>query len=444
LTSDPGSSLFSSTLFSDLLGDAEMSALLNDRAQLKYMLKVEAALALVEGRLGMIPQECAQQIADSARGLEPDPKNLASRTRKDGVPVPALVETLRKAVDETAREYIHWGATSQDIVDTALVLALRDALVILEQRLKSLIQSLGGLADRYRREVMPGRTRFQPAVPITFGAKVAMWLAPLLRDLDRLSEMRPRLLVVSLGGAAGTLSALGTKGRAVEHGVANELGLAIPIAPWHSARDGIAELASWLALVASTTGKIGTDVILLAQAEVAELRPAESGGSSTMPHKSNPVGPEMLVTLARFTAGSVGSLFEAMIHAHERDGTAWTLEWLVLPEMLIAAGNSLQIAGELICGLVVNSSAMTSHVTEAPALLLSETAVVALAEHMPKSKANALVETASRQAMQGEHLFDVLGRLTETKIDWASLRDLNGSIAAADALVDRVLSQVRL
>ena len=177
------------------------------------MLRVEAALARVEGRLGVIPASAAETIAHAAERLRPDPAKLATATARDGVPVPALVAALREAVPAEARGFVHWGATSQDIVDTAMVLAIREALLILEGRLRSLSGALAGLADRHRRTVMPGRTRFQPAVPITFGAKVAGWLAPLLRDLRRLAEMRPRLLVASLGGAAGTSSALGGERR---------------------------------------------------------------------------------------------------------------------------------------------------------------------------------------------------------------------------------------
>src|SRR5205085_2491024 len=181
---------------------------------------------------------------------------------------------------------------------------------------------------------------FQPAVPITFGAKVAGWIAPLQRDLVRLHQLRPRLLVVSLGGAAGTQSALGKEGAAIETALARELGLGVPTAPWHAARDSIAELAGWLTLITGTLGKIGIDILLLAQAEVGELHVA-GGGSSAMPHKSNPVAAELLVTLARFNADLVGSVYQALVHAHERDGTAWMQEWLTLPDMMVAAGTAL-------------------------------------------------------------------------------------------------------
>ena len=201
---------------------------------------------------------------------------------------------------------------------------------------------------------MPARTRFQPAVPTTFGAKAAGWAAPLIRDLDRLAELRPRLLVLSFFGPGGTLSALGTGGLAVETALAAELGLGIASAPWHTARDAFAELGGWLSLVAGSLGKIGEDVILLSLAEIGEVRPGSGGGSSTLPHKSNPVGAEVLVALAGFAADRVGSLHRSLVSAYERDGAAWTLEWLTLPDLLVATGAATRIAGELIAGLVVD------------------------------------------------------------------------------------------
>jgi len=434
---------FSSVLFGKLMSDPEIAAEFEDAASLKRMLAIEAGLARVEGGLGAIPTEAGERIAAAAGRLHIDPASIAERTAKDGVPVPALVAALRDAVGEADQTYVHWGATSQDIVDTALVLAIRDGLAILERRLVALVQALGRLADRHRRTIMPGRTRFQPAVPITFGAKSAPWIAPLLRDLDRLSELRPRLLVVSLSGAAGTQSALGAQGTAIEAALAQDLGLGIPLGSWHAARDCLAELAGWLTLVTGSLGKIATDILLLAQAEVAEVRPAAGGGSSAMPQKSNPVTAELLITLARFNADRVGSLHAAMIHAHERDGSAWMLEWLNLPEMMMATGTALNTAGELIEGLVVDEAAMRAHVMDPPALILSEAALQALSGQMPRAEAETLVKKAIEQAVKsGEHLIDVLARLTDAKVDWQAVRDCRSAIASAEGLVDRVLPRL--
>jgi 3-carboxy-cis,cis-muconate cycloisomerase len=434
---------FSSVLFGKLFSDQEIAGLFADRARLERMLAVEAALARVEGRLGIIPWEAGERIATAAERFSVDPASLAEKTARDGVPVPALIASLREAVGDTDQGYVHWGATSQDIVDTAFVLIARDVITLLERRLVDLVQVMGRLAERHRKTVMPGRTRFQVAVPVTFGAKVAAWTAPLIRDLDRLEELRPRLLVVSLAGAAGTQSGLGRQGMAVESALAQELGLGVAIGPWHSARDSMTELAGWLALLTGTVGKIGADILLLAQTEIAEVRPVDGGASSAMPHKSNPVAAELLVTIARFNAGRVGSLYDAMVHAHERDGSAWMLEWLILPEMMVAAGAALAKAQELIGGLAVDEAAMCRHVTEAPALILSEAALYALADHMPKSQAETLVKQAiDEAASSGEHLIDVLARMSDAKVDWPSLRDAHSAVQSAERMIDRVISRM--
>jgi 3-carboxy-cis,cis-muconate cycloisomerase len=436
-------SLFSSALFAKLVSDAEIAALLDDSARLRFMLRVEAALARVEGRLGVIPADAAERIARAAEALTLDPSALAERTAKDGVPVPALVAALREAVTPADRTHVHFAGTSQDIVDTAFVLAAREAVAILEARILAIVRTLAALAEAHRRTVMPGRTRFQPAVPITFGAKAAGWAAPLVRDLDRLRGMKPRLLVLSFFGPAGTLSVLGERGLEVESALAAELRLGIAPAPWHTARDGFAELGSWLSLVAGSLGKIGDDVVLLSQSEIGEVRPGSGGGSSTLPHKANPVGPEVLVALAGFAADRVGSLHRALVSANERDGAAWTLEWLTLPDLLIAAGAATRIAGELIAGLVVDRGKMLAHVSEPPGLLFAEAATYALMPHMPREEAEKLVKAAVAEAVSANrHLLDVLAGRSKAPVDWAALRDPARSVGIADAYIDRVLASI--
>jgi 3-carboxy-cis,cis-muconate cycloisomerase len=435
--------LLSSEVYGGLVGDAEIAALLDDKARIRGMLRVEAALARVEGELGVIPKAAAKRIAAEAEKLDIDPASLAAGTARDGMAVPALVAALRAAVAPGDRTHVHFAGTSQDIIDTALVLALRDALDIIEKRLRALAKALAALARKHRRTIMPGRTRFQPAVPIAFGGKVAAWLAPLLRDLDRLKELRPRLLVLAFFGPGGTLSVLGGRGAAVEKALAKELGLGIAEAPWHTARDSIAELGAWLALVAGTLGKIGADVILLAQAEVAEVRPGAGGGSSTLPHKANPVTAEVLVALAGFAADRVGPLHRALVSAHERDGAAWTLEWLTLPDLLVATGAATRLAAGLVDGLVVDTARMRAHVADAPGLLFAEAAAYALMTHMPRDEAEALVKAAVAEAVAGgRHLVDVLAERSRAPVDWARLRDPVAALGMTDAYIDRVLKRV--
>jgi 3-carboxy-cis,cis-muconate cycloisomerase len=430
-------------IFGALLTDAEAATILGDAAQALAMVRVERALAEVEGRLGVIDPAAAAAITAGLATFEPDLAALARGTAEAGVPVPALVTELRCAVGGEAAGFVHWGATSQDIVDTALVLQLREALSLLETRLARLIDALAGLADAHRGTLAVARTRFQQAVPTTFGLKAASWLAPLPRHRQRLAELKPRLLVVQLGGAAGNLSALGDRGVEVMEALARELGLGCPPVPWHSQRDTLAELASWLALVTGSLGKLGLDVLLLVQNEVGEAREAQGGGSSTMPQKSNPVLSEALVALARRNATLVGGMHQAMLHAQERDGAAWQLEWAILPEMVEATAAALSHARELAGTLVVDAARMRAVLDAAHGLPLAEAVSFALADHLPRAEAQALVKQASREALaSGKDLIEVVAARTEVPVDWDKLREEAERPPCADALIDRVLGAV--
>jgi 3-carboxy-cis,cis-muconate cycloisomerase len=456
-------SLFDSELYGDLFSDREIVALLDDRARLRAMLEVEAALARVQGRLGVIPAAAATRIAEVAESLELDPAALAPGTASAGVPVPALVASLRAAVGAEAGAYVHWGATSQDIMDSGLVLRLRAVLDALDGRLAGTIETLAALAQEHRGTVMAARTRSQQALPTTFGLKAAGWLLPLARHRERLAQLRPRLLVVQFGGAAGTLAALGATpgaalgaalgtalgedGVAVMEALATELGLAIPPAPWHSQRDGIAELAAWFALVTGSLGKIGEDLVLLAQSEVGEVTPRSGpgggGGSSTLPQKTNPVAAEALVTLARFNAGLLTPATEALLQAQERGGAAWALEWLTLPQMAAATGAALRLAAAALDGLVVDTARMAANLEASNGLILAEAASFALAAHMPRPEAQALVKAACAEVTEsGRHLMDVLAEMSEAPLDWAGLKEPAGYLGAADALINRILASL--
>ena len=424
-----------------LLVDAELDAVMGDVACAAAMVRVERALASVQGRLGVIDGADAERIAAALDGFTPDLDRLRQGTAEAGVPVPALVAQLRKAVGGDAGDRVHWGATSQDILDTAAVLQLRDALWIVEARLDAAIDGLAALAAKHRDTPLMARTRYQQAIPTVFGLKAAGWLAPLLRHRQRLAELRPRLLVVQFGGAAGNLAALGERGVAVMEGLALELDLGCPPMPWHSQRDGFAELGGWLALLTGSLGKLGQDVLLLAQNEVGEVREAEGGGSSTMPQKSNPVRAEALVTLARANAGRLADLHQAMLHAHERDGAAWVLEWAVLPAMVTAAGSALAHAARLATTLVVDAAAMRRTMDATLGLPLAEAASFALAAHMPRAEAQALVKAAAGDALaSGRDLIELLAARSTAPVDWQRLRSEALRPACAGTLIDRVLS----
>lgn len=432
-----------SEIYRNLLSDGELARLFSDESELRGLLNAEAALARAEGQLDIIPRDAALRIDSAARRLSPSPSSLTAETAIAGVPITALLMELRKAVGDDA-QYVHWGATSQDIVDTALVLRLKAACHILAARLARLADVLAKQADRHRRTVMAGRTRFQQAVPTTFGLKAAGWLSMLCRHRDRLREFEGRLFVVQFGGAAGTLAALGPRGMAVTMAFARELGLGVPPAPWHTQRDNVAELAGWLSLVSGTLGKIGRDVLLLAQSEIAEVRPSTGGGSSTMPQKANPIGAEVLVTLAQANATHLAAIHGAIGQEHERGGSGWMLEWLTLPQMVVATGAGLAQAISLMDGLIVDEGRMAENISAANGLLMAEAAVFALSEHMPRPDAEHLVAAACRGVAQGQgHLFDVLKTLTDVPLDRAVLCDPRYYLGSSEDFINRILAQAQ-
>jgi 3-carboxy-cis,cis-muconate cycloisomerase len=332
-------------LLQALVGDEEVEAFFSDAAELAAMLRTEAALAEAQAAAGLIDGEAARRIGDACRVFQPDWAGLAEGLARDGVVVPELVKQLRAATGEPHGKSVHLGATSQDVIDTALVLRLKDVLAIVEDRLDALIASLRDLQTRDGAAPLMAHTRMQQALPFTAADKIETWIQPLERQRQGLRDLAPRLLAIQLGGPIGTRAELKGRGDAVAAAMAEILGLGS--APsWHSQRDRIGELAAFLSLLSGTLGKIGQDIVLMAQNEVGEVRLAAGGGSSAMPHKSNPVPAEVLVALARFNAGLLGTLHQALVHENERSGAAWTLEWLVLPRMAVstAAGLSKALA----------------------------------------------------------------------------------------------------
>ena len=430
-----------SRIYGTLLGDAEIADMLGDEAQIRAMLDVEGALARVQGRLGIIPEDAARVIDAAAANLIIAPDELTDPTFDAGVPVIALVARLRDAAGTAGADYVHWGATSQDIMDTALVLNLRGVLSDLENRLGSVMRHLVALARLHRDTLMPARTRSQHAVPTTFGAKAAGWLAPLLRHRQRLDEMRPRLLVVQLGGAAGTLAPFGPRGSELAEALAAELKLNLALMPWHAQRDCLVECANWLSGTASILGKAAQDLILMAQTEVGEVRFA-GGGSSTMPQKSNPVLAEAMVALAGHANGLAGTMNAAMLHAHERDASAWSLEWLTLPQLAEAAGAALQHAGGVLASLEVDTDRMAANLEMAGGTIMAEAASFALSEHMPRAEAKELVRRGCEAcAADGGRLTDWLRAHCDAQVDWQSLDDPAGWLGAADKFVDDVCAE---
>ncbi len=436
-----------SAIFKPLFIDEEIAAVLSDVAFVRALVEVEVALARAEARAGVIPAKAAEQITK----VSPDNVDIALLTQgtvRSGFPIIALVQELRKQIGPKAAPFIHWGATTQDIMDTACVLQLRSAIKILRARLGEIARHLSALAEQHRDTVLAGRTHGQQALPITFGLKVASWIAPLVRHVERLVEISPRLLVVQFGGAAGTLAALGDKGLRVTKELAKELKLGMLPTPWHAQRDSFVEFAGWLSLVTGTLGKIAQDVILLAQTEVGEAgesAEAGRGGSSTMPQKSNPITSELIVAAARTNAALLSAMHQAQIQEHERATHGWQMEWLSLPQMILLTGGALKHARYLAENLQVDAAAMRANIARANDVILAESAVFALANTMPRSQAEELVKKACAVAAgEDKPLIEVIEKLSKNSIkkdtvDWQRLADPANYLGETKTIISQVL-----
>ncbi len=432
-----------SQIFAPLFGDAELAAIFSDERFVRELLRVEGALARVQGERGIIPRAAAENIGTACESMRVDLEELQRGVQQDGFPIVALVKQIQAHVGSADAAYVHWGATTQDIMDTALVLQLRAGLTILETRLQQVSRALAGLTARHRHTLMAGRTHSQQALPITFGFKVATWLAPLLRHYERLKELKPRVLVVQFGGAVGTLAALGDKGVDVQNALAQELGLNVALLPWHTQRDSLAEVANWLSLVSASLAKLAQDIILLTQTEVGEVREAEDvsrGGSSTMPQKRNPVVSELVIASARTNASLLSSMHHALIQEHERATHGWQLEWLTLPQMFGRTASALNHARWLAENLVVNQARMLENVRASNGLMLAEPISFALAAVMSRPQAKQLVAQAARIAVaENRHLIDVVREKTDAPLDWDSLREEAKYLGSAQVFIKRVL-----
>jgi len=330
-----------------LFADPAMAALWSPQAQLSSMRAFEIAWSRALGRAGLVDEATAEAAAKAAASVTFDLADLRAGMARDGVVAPRLVAQI-VAVSGPARRAVHMGATSQDLIDTATAIAMRDSLSLIDQRLANLTHVIIELDRCFGSVPMMGRTRMQAATPITVHDRIMPWLLPLSEHRVRLSELRPRVSRVQVGGASGDRAALGDSGDAIAADVAHALDLGDPPRAWHAMRDGVAEFASFLSLVTGSLGKIGQDIVLMAQQGISEISLSGGGASSAMPHKHNPILAELLVTLARFNAVQVSAAHHSMVHEQERSGAAWALEWMVLPSMAQATGRSLTAARTLL------------------------------------------------------------------------------------------------
>ena len=336
--------VFDHPWLSGLFADDEIAALWSAEAQLSHMITFEAAWSRLGHLAGLWSEAEGASAAAAIEAVSLAPEELRDGTAQDGVCVPALVRLLKKRTGATA---IHTGATSQDVIDTATALSLVRSLDLIDRRLERLRLDLSALETRFGENPLMGRTRMQAAMPITVADRVQTWRLPLAAHRERLAQLRPRVAVVQIGGAAGDRAALADGADAVCNAVAKDLGLSATPKSWHAMRDGIAEAGSLMSLITGTLGKMGQDICLMAQQGMDEIRMDGGGGSSAMPHKQNPVLAELLVTLARFNAVQVSGLHQAMVHEQERSGAAWSLEWMILPQMVQATGRALAVASAL-------------------------------------------------------------------------------------------------
>jgi 3-carboxy-cis,cis-muconate cycloisomerase len=440
-----------SGILGSLYGTDEIRALFSDRASLQFMLDVEAALARAEAKLGLVPATVADSITRGARAENLRIDYVADSTRRIGYPVAAIVKELSRVAGEEAARFIHLGATTQDILDTALVLQIRDAFAILRRDILALARSLAARAVRYRDTPIAGRTHLQHAVPITFGLKCAVWASPLITHLERLDQAARRILVVQFGGAAGTLAALGKDGSAVVEGLARELALGVPVLPWHAQRDGFAEMSTILGLICGSLSKFAFDVILMMQTEVAEIsEPHEDGrgGSTTMPQKRNPIASEYILAATRGVHALVPVMLGAMTSDYERSTGPWQSESLALPQCVALTAGALAHARSIAEGMTVDVERMQSNLDLTAGLIMAEAVTTALVPAIGRAAADTAVARVCNRAIEKRSSLAAILRddpelrplLSDAEID--RLTDPAAYLGSAGAFVDRVVARI--
>lgn len=413
-----------SQLYTSLFYQKDVTDIFSDSSLVTYMIQVEVALAQAQAQVGVIPQNAANTIAQVAEhALDKfDFSALAVATGLAGniaIPFVKQLTAIVKDIDEDASRYVHWGATSQDILDTACILQCRDALNIIEAQLQQCYSTALEQAKQYRHQVMIGRTWLQQALPITLGHKLARWASAFKRDLDRIQAMKLRVLTAQLGGAVGSLASLQDQGSLVVSAFAKQLNLTVPTSTWHGERDRIVEIASVLGIMVGNTGKMARDWSLMMQTEIAELfEPTAKGrgGSSTMPHKRNPVAAASVLAAANRVPALMSSIYQSMVQEHERSLGAWHAEWLAVPEIFQLCAGALSRTGEVLQGFEVNAKHMQQNLECTSGLIMAEAVMMALAPKIGRLNAHHLVEAACKTAVaQNQHLFDVVSQLDEVK-----------------------------
>ena len=446
----PATTVLDSVLFRDAFGTRAMREVFSDSALIGRYVEVEVALAKAEAKCGVIPVDAAEAIAKLADASTLDLDLLREETDNVGYPILPLVHQLAKQCGEAGR-YVHWGATTQDIMDTAVVLQLREGLSLIEQDISALRRILADLSRRHRDTPMAGRTHLQQALPITFGYKTSIWLTMFDRHAERLQQLKPRVLVGQFAGAAGTLASLGDKGLEVQETLCEELGLGAPVSTWHVARDGFAEAVNFLALVTGSLGKIALDIMIMASTEFAEAYEPfvkGRGASSTMPQKRNPISSELMLAASKAVRQHAGLMLDAMIQDFERATGPWHAEWIAVPESFVLTSGALHQAKFALGGLIVDEAQMARNLDISRGLIVAEAVMMGLAPQLGRQEAHDVVYDACRRANEASiSLQEAL--LSDPKvtarIDRATIERLTSPrnyLGLAPQMVDRVLASV--
>jgi 3-carboxy-cis,cis-muconate cycloisomerase len=438
-----------SLYFRDLYGSAIMRAVFDDHALLQKWLDFEAALARAEAHVGVIPMSAALEITAQARGEFLDDSAIKRGIDKTVHPLVSVIWQLSERCAGDAGGYVHWGATTQDVMDTALILQIKDAYPHFENTLDALIVACLNLASTYRDTVMAGRTHGQQALPITFGFKAAVWAAELKRHRTRMAACKSRVLVGEFGGAVGTLASVAEHGLAIQERLMAELELGVPDIAWHTSRDHVTEFAALLGMITATLGKIAHEVIDLQKTEFGEVEePFEMGkiGSSTMPQKRNPMLCEAVLTLARLTRGQVVTAIDSMMHEHERDWSSFQMEWAYLPELCVMAHGAMELSQRILEGLHVYPERMAENLTRTRGTLLAERVMLALGRHVGRQQAHDQVYDAAMTAYEESRPFADVLKANPAIAQYLSPREIDQLLDPADyvglasVFVDRVVS----
>jgi 3-carboxy-cis,cis-muconate cycloisomerase len=441
-----------SAIFGNLFGTEAMRQVWSDESRTRKYLEIEAALARVQARLGIIPKDAAAEIERNCKLENIDFAKLRTQTERIGYPVMGVVQQIVALCKDGLGQWSHWGATTQDITDTATVLQIREGLALVEHDLSEISKALAGLAKKHRDTPMVGRSNLQQAVPVTFGYKVAGLLSAIERHRERLREIKPRVLTGEFAGASGTLASLEKGALETQAGLMQELGLAQPAIAWHTQRDTIAETGCFLALVCGTLGKLALDVKLMMQTEVGEVYEPFAhgrGSSSTMPQKRNPVSSLYIHACAAAVRQQAAALLDAMIADHERSTGPWEIEWIALPEIFCLAAGALNQSKFVVAGLEVDEKRMRENLELTNGLVVSEAVMMGLGPYLGREKAHDLVYDLCREALkQDRPLLELLAANAEItrhvdRKKLAELCDPKNYLGLSGEMVDRVLGRLK-